>query len=124
MAKNQRAWTDEEIAALRRLRAAGVTMQEIAVALGRTLHMVKGRCMVESGTQKRLRAIRRKQERKNAEIKTIMPRAFLDKPGERAVPAEHQIEERNARIAAPFRGFTGAFMGDPRVGYSALDRRA
>jgi hypothetical protein len=122
MAKYQRAWTEDELAALRRLRAAGHTYREIGIELGRTLHMVKGRMMVEQGSQRRRRKTER-DERRNAEIRAVTPRAFLDKPGERAVPSQETIAERDARIAAPFRGFTGAFFGDPRVGYSALDGR-
>lgn len=123
MAKNQRAWTEDEIAALRQLRAAGYTYRQIGTELGRTLHMVKGRVMVEQGSQRRRRAQLRKNEQKIKSIRAIMPRNLLDAPSGRAVPTETQFAERNARIAAPFRGFTGAFFGDPRVGYSALDRR-
>lgn len=41
-------------------------------------------------------------------------------PGPR--PNPETLLERRARAEAPYRGLTGVLMGDPPVGYSALDK--
>lgn len=41
--------------------------------------------------------------------------------GER--PSQDILAKRDERLSAPFRDLTGALLGDPRQGQSALDRR-
>lgn len=95
-----RIWTDAEVDALFALMGQGLTLVAAAGRLGR-------------GKE----AIRKKWAAINDE-----PLDALEIERPVIVPKERLIERRR-RLAAPHRTLVGACVGDPPVGYSALDRR-
>ena len=99
----------------------------VAQIIGRTLEELSNKLyyeqMVESERQQR-------RERNN-ELRTRALSSTLDGPRKSyripARAAEYApaivFEERTARQAAEYRDLTSEFFGDPRPGYSQLDRR-
>lgn len=118
-----RKWTTEETETLLSLRAQSVTFPDIAVRLSRTRKAVEWRYQLVRLTPEKKEKFR---ERKNASSRTyrkrphkINPLRFV--PGTTRIP-EDVLMERDVRLAAP-RTITAHFMGDPPIGYSALDKR-
>lgn len=114
-----RRWSVEETAELERLRADGLTYEQIAAAMNRT----KASC------KERFRWINMSESER--EIKNT--RNFYARNGNvdparvrrRRVPFTAPTDvfaERHQRINAP-RSLTAIFCGDPAPGFSALDRK-
>jgi hypothetical protein len=58
-------------------------------------------------------------------IRAGLPPLQRQERGDRdPTPTPEQLARRDVRSAAPARDLTGALMGDPPLGYSALDRRS
>jgi hypothetical protein len=94
-----RPWTEAEVTALIDLMNEGVTFVAAGERLGRGAVAAR-RKWVSLGTERI----------GSTEARTV------------AVP-EQCLADRDRRSAAPQRTLIGAWVGDPPVGYSALDRR-
>jgi hypothetical protein len=100
-------WTDDELVDLRRMqKSLGYTVAEMAEETGRTVGSIRAR--LKAGLPS-LGPVGRPAG--NPEL--------YDRP--RSVPAA-TLAERTARQLAPARDLTALILGDPPVGYSALDR--
>jgi len=121
-----RRWTFAEIAQLNQLYTAGKSRAEIAAALGTTDARVRQRLQWEcqSSTLGMARKKRRMERRKQANSELRSPREFFDMVTSGPKPTEEALRSREARWAAMPRDLTGAFFGDPPVGFSALEQRA
>lgn len=118
-------WSDSEDTKMKEMLAAGAQRQEIADALpGRSLHAVKSHMrylktpwavLAEENRVQRLKRERPKYERRTHRNHVLSEESRI------VVPPE-VIEERNQRCMAP-QTLTGWRMGDPPVGFSALERR-
>ena len=100
---NKRSWTS--IA-----RIFNVSPQTLRYALNPELEEIR--------RQRRLardRAIRagKARTRRNVHFETV----------QRVVPAPDIMLERDRRMSIPYRDFTSEFMGDPKPGFSALDKK-
>jgi hypothetical protein len=124
--KTLQRWTAAELETLNKMYLAGNSRQQIADALGSSLERVKHRLrweMTDGGMrdQRRKRSYARRLQRNKDERKANTPYACVSS-GPR--PTSDLIELRDQRYAAPMRDLTALYMGDPPVGYSALERRA
>jgi hypothetical protein len=124
--KKLQRWTDEELQLLNKMYLAGDSRKMIAEALGSTLERVKHRLRWEMTNgdmreQRRKRSYMRRLQRCKDERKAAVPYSCVS-AGPRPVP--QMIDDRDQRSAAPARDLTALYMGDPPVGYSALERRA
>lgn len=97
----RRMWTDEDTVIARRLYSELKSYKAVAIEMKRS----------PSTVQEWLQGLRGTSRVKRTEIEG----------GLVTVPQE-RLEHRDQRLATPFRDITGYLMGDPRPGYSALDR--
>jgi transposase-like protein len=95
-------WTPESIALLQQRLADGVSVTAIAKELGRERTIVRAKIDYLQNFD------RGRPGAGNVKAPVISP---------------SQWEERDRRLAAPPRDLTGAMLGDPPVGFSALERR-
>jgi hypothetical protein len=116
-----RPWTEQELAELRRMKAAGYRSIAISISLGRTKSAVdeKWRWVNQTEEQCQRRRARINLSRKSNYIASP-PRAVTYASISR--PSQQMIAERDRRLAVP-RSITAVFFGDPAPGYSALDQR-
>lgn len=113
-------WRSDEIELMYRLLNEGVAVTDIADQLGRTIPSVKGR--IQYGLQtKEQRERTRDRLRRRYKRKRVHENAQIIESGR---PSKDALLERDRRYAAPVRDLTGLLLGDPRVGYAALDVRA
>jgi hypothetical protein len=91
-------WTCEATSKLIAMRRDGATFAQIGAALG-----------VHSDTA-------------NNKYKEIIGKSYVGSSDVVKPPTQAMLE-RDRRLAAPPRDLTGALMGDPGVGFSALERR-
>ena len=119
-------WTNPQKTKLRQLYCDGKSLAEIAAELGITTDRVRVRLKSESRAncldaprKKRLEAAR---EARNRELQS--PRAFIEPVIAGPHPTEEALRLRAIRINAMPRDLTGAFFGDPPLGFSALELRA
>ena len=100
-----RKWTEDEIATLCAMRAAGATYAEISRALGRSRDSCEGK----------IKYMEEQADRTNY---------TGNKDPENWIPvSQAQWLERERRLLAEPRDLVGALMGDPPRGYSALEQR-
>jgi hypothetical protein len=97
-----RHWSKQEYELLDRLRKEGRQRKEIANIMGRSLNSVIGMSRHRELYQDFVGA---------GEVASI------------SVPQE-VWDDRNARLSTPHRSQISELMGDPRPGWSALERRA
>jgi hypothetical protein len=90
-------WSAEDLLLLRTRRREGVSFRKIAKEIGRKRDAVASKWHEISGEPDTKPAVR---------------------------PPSLAMVERDRRLAADCRDLTAALMGDPPVGYSALDRRS
>jgi len=119
----KRKWTDEEVEQLKSLLETNLTDSEIADRLGRTLKAVRMKLDYIRRTP-----IQRDMDRKRCRTyyRRLRPiKAHIHDNAqviESSRPDEETLAERDRRYATPFRDLTGLLLGDPPVGYSAMDR--
>lgn len=96
------AWTEEECARAVAMRNQGMSIGKIADRLGRSFGSAQSQLMYrhEDGT-----------------------RVATHNPGPAPSIPESVLADRDRRMAMYPRDLTAALMGDPPVGYSALERR-
>ena len=123
---DQHMWPKAEYARALDLINQGYEMLIVAQIIGRTLNELNNKLhyeqMEESKRQQRREQI--DELRKSLSTTPDGPRKKYRIPA-RAVERAPAIvfEERKARQAAEYRDLTSEFFGDPRPGYSQLDRR-
>lgn len=114
-----RKWTDEEVAALLKLKTNSMPLRTLALRLGRTTTSITEKLrlinMTQHDRQKRRDRINMHRYGRYA-MKThhivAAPR-----------PAPDALAERDIRLSIAPRDLTAVLLGDPLPGYSALDRR-
>jgi hypothetical protein len=95
-----RAWTADETATLQRMLGAGATWRQVATELGRSMQSIKGK----------IETVYKQSAGSAGDVRRIH------------VP-ETALVERDRYLAAPPRDLTGFMLGDPPVGFSALERK-
>lgn len=113
-------WTPEQWTEAQRLKKEGKGYVQIAAALGMTPRQIKNRFYHKSLSREALDA-RHAGERERRAIKRGKP---YKSPYNWPTPTSDVVAERNARLATPPRDLTASLLGDPRPGWSALERRA
>lgn len=118
-------WTYSEITRLHRLYEAGKSRAEMAADLEMSEERIRQRLQWED--QSSVLGIARKKRRVAQRLATKAeqksPRQFFDMVTAGPRPTDRALEERRVRQAAVPRDLTGAFFGDPPVGFSALELR-
>jgi hypothetical protein len=97
----RRIWSEDEVNALIALMNEGATFAVAGEKIGRGMEATK-----------------KKWAAMNAERMDLLD---IERPV--IVPKERLVERRR-RLDAPHRTLVGACLGDPAIGYSALDKRA
>lgn len=120
-----RRWTYDEITKLQKLYQAGKSRAEMAATLGMEEDRIRQRLQWESqaGVLSIARRKRRSAQREATKQEQRSPRAFFDMVTTGPKPPDDALRQREARYAAVPRDLTGAFFGDPPVGFSALEQR-
>lgn len=130
MTREYSYWTQKDILLLRRMMNAGQTVRQMAMHFGCTDDRVRDRIKIDSMTPKeraanaaRAKAWREKQKAagRNAKMPSGQPRR--DTVSSISRPSPEMMEEAQRRSIAPHRCLAAAFLGDPPIGYSQLDRR-
>lgn len=118
-------WTSSEWEKVVRLRAEGLTLQAIAPRIGRPFHQLRHKVRWETMTpeQRETRAAKIRSYKK-AFSQTVKTDRQFEMVRRSARPTLEAIDDRERRHAAGPRDLTGAFFGDPPVGFSALEQRA
>lgn len=102
-------WSNEAIERLRQLyNDQDLTLSQIASKVGAPSPVAVKNKAHHLGLPPRLR---KAEPRLQLEVETIHVDPLA-------------LYERNLRLAAPYRSLTAWFLGDPKLGFSALDRRA
>lgn len=114
-----RLWTQEQSTAAIELRKRGNSFREIARQLERTVVAVETHLRRNAphlfGSEPRKKARRRPSPRQTPWIFNRVDIAVRPDP--------IAMAERDYRLALPPRDLTAAIFGDPKPGFSALDRR-
>ena len=124
---DQHMWPNAEYARALDLINRGYEKLIVAQIIGRTLNELNNKLHYEQMEES-------KRQQRREQIDELRKRALSTTPDgprkkyripARAVERAPAIvfEERNARQAAEYRDLTSEFFGDPRPGYSQLDRR-
>ena len=116
-------WSEQRLATLYAMKAAGASIGEIAKAMGVLAKSVDGRLRYDAMTPAQ-RDERRSRVRARAIERVPDRRALHDKVLVDARPSDEQIKQRDVRMAMPYRDLTAFMLGDPPIGFSALDQRA
>lgn len=116
-------WTEDEDAMLRELYLSGQRRSAIADRMAKTEQSVKARLYMLPFTaeEKAQRCALRRKWKNNPMFGTT--RAWKDQPRKHFPPPTSALDDRDRRLATAPRDLTAALMGDPRPGYSALERR-
>jgi hypothetical protein len=116
-------WTAEETAILRKMMKDCHSFRVIAKKLGRTLKSIEEKWyrlnMSEDVRERRRERARRRRQADN-EKRSIRSHSVLIISTR---PTSDLLAERDAKSAIPPRDLTAAFCGDPKPGFSALERR-
>lgn len=122
------AWSKVELEDFHRMVSEGKTPDQIAQELGRSRLSVQSRIQRENMTEDQRKAHRAKKlewsRRNNPFAKPRDCREYINAADLVAKRPSHELlKEAQQRSLAPHRSLTSAFLGDPPIGYSALDRR-
>lgn len=122
------AWSKVELETLHGMLSDGKTPGQIAQELGRSCLSVQSRISRENQTEDQRKAHREKKlewsRRNNPFAKPRDCREYINAADLVANRPSHELlKEAQQRSLAPHRSLTSAFLGDPPIGYSALDRR-
>lgn len=108
-------WTDSELTQLQNMMAQRIPHAAIATTLGRSIKSIRTK-MDHLKRPHEYRAMARKRyaaARPQRSVEDREPR-----------PTDEMMFARYLRLSAPYRDLTGLLLGDPRVGYAALDNHA
>lgn len=117
-------WTDEQWKEAQRLQDAGQNYSQIAAALGMTWRQVKNRFYHKSLSRARLDERNAMEREHRLYRRDPAVRPTYKPPYAWPEPSPDAVAERNTRLATRPRDLTAALLGDPRPGWSALERRA
>lgn len=115
-------WTPEQINEIQTLYAQGVSSKIIAARVGRSKGSVLSRLARSRRSEDDTAKAAEYKRQWNRAQRTGMRCCAYEKAPKVDVPPDVLVR-RNAYINAEAQGLTGAQFGDPRRGYSALDRR-
>ena len=114
----------------KKLMAEGLGREQVAKRIGLSCHLL--RCALDPDFRRR-RALSTRQRRREFQDEYSLRRKYKDDEtlqrklpdhATRAMTVSSDIlEERDRRLSIPYRDFTSQFMGDPRPGCSALDKK-
>lgn len=119
------AWTKEEVERLNSYLAMGLSVPEIASNLDRDPSSVHNKIYHTQMTPEK-REVRRERHRAYRREHSIPMRNWMHENAMTVMscrPAEELLAERDTRYTAPLRDLTAFLLGDPPIGYSALDKR-
>ncbi len=123
-------WTDEQTRIAAEMRAAGHTRREIAAAVGKPMTAVRSHfdylTLKENPERHQARrdAINRHCRAQNEKTGRTRGRPmFLHNPGPIMRASPEALADRDRRLSLPDRDLTATYCGDPKPGYSALERR-
>ncbi len=119
-------WKREEVEKLHRLYNAGFTRAAMAEQLGMSEDRIRQRLQWEanSGMLITARKRRRAAQRLVTKLEQRSEREFFDRVTPSVRPTDEALRARDARLASAPRDLVGFIMGDPPVGFSALEQRA
>lgn len=114
-------WSQEDLETLKQLLRKGKTHAQIACALNTSVERVKNRVCWDgmSGWQRELKRQGNNRRRLNGRATSDRRQQY---PISASKPKPELLEDAARRLLAP-RTLTGELMGDPPIGYSALERR-
>lgn len=122
---SETVWTEKRLEYLALLKAQDLPIQEIADLIGVTKRTVENRFywdrMTPEGRIKRRQNINARRRELHAKTDK---RITVEQVQVAARPSEEQIKQRDVRNAMPYRDLTAFMLGDPPIGFSALDQRA
>lgn len=107
---------------IKRLEEMGWSCRKIARLFGVSKETIRVKLNPLAREQARERT-RRKDKRDREAIKGICITSLNLRLGFGARPSDDILRQRDERLSAPFRDLTGALLGDPRRGASALDQK-
>ena len=120
----QESWSEVECASIIKLRREGLSLSEIAERVGRTTAATayKLHDLLRTPEEYKAWRVHRNEQRRIRDTAqrfsyTPHPVSQIDR-----VTAARLMSERDERLQIPFDSLTAEFCGDPRPGYSALDR--
>jgi hypothetical protein len=122
----RRPWSPEESALAVDLHAAGLSGPEIAERLGRhrgTVHAHVQMAIADPKKRADLLARQKAHSERGHRIQREREAKVLGRPPGSVRVDPMLLQEREQRCALRPRDLTAALMGDPPVGYSALERR-
>lgn len=130
MTREYSYWTQKDVRLLKKLMSEGRTVRQIAMHFGCTDDRIRDRIKIDSMTPDarkanaaRAKAWREKQKAAGKNPKKPVGNPRRDTVSSIARPSSELLAEAQRRSLAPHRSFTAAFLGDPPLGFSALDRR-
>lgn len=124
----RRAWSASEAELAYKLWKSGVSYESIAARLKRNTKNVQHRIMLaKADPERRADILARKSEQNRRRVEARISERVMD----RVLPASEagqidteRLREREIRRAAQYRDLTGMLLGDPPIGFSALDRQS
>lgn len=127
MRREYKLWTFVEVTRLRKMLENGESRKHIASVLGMPVQRVIDRIKHENRTPERNRERYERAMALREKNKIDKPRRSISHPHGTPVvstvrPTPEMLEEAYIRSNAP-RSLSATLLGDPPVGYSALDRR-
>jgi hypothetical protein len=127
MSREYTRWTFVEITRLRKMLEEGKSREHIASILGMSVQRVSERIKQENTSPEQKRAKYERAKALREKNKTEKPRRLVSHPRYDAVlphgrPTAEMLEKAHLRSIAP-RSLSATLLGDPPVGYSALDQR-
>lgn len=130
MTRQYSYWSQKEVLLLKQMMNAGLTIREMAVRFGCTDDRVRDRIKQDAKRphDRKMNAARAKAWREKQKAAGKNPKWPVSDGVRREVvssagrPSPEMIAEAEQRYLAP-RSITSMLLGDPPVGWSALDRR-
>jgi hypothetical protein len=114
-------WGAQEWKRVQHLISRGHSVASIALMIGRSKEQVKGKIRWETMDEEKRKARRDRINARNHAREKHLPKRHYTPTITHRAPAE-AVADRELRMMAP-QTLTGAFCGDPPIGYSALDRK-
>lgn len=122
-----RIWTKQEWETALKLQGLGHDRKYIALILGRSPDELRKKIHYESMTPSERETKRLRTNESRASRRKGAPRRVRAIPNVVSVPfdktPESVLQERKSRLALEHANLTAEFFGDPKPGYSALDKK-
>jgi hypothetical protein len=114
-----RDWTADDDALLMKMRAQKIPYKEISSIMGRSIDALDSRRRILSLSQAK---VREQMDRKNVQRKHNRLARFKNHTSDPNLVPDHVLIDRAARLCAPVTPNV-IVLGDPPIGFSALDRK-